>query len=67
MGRPKTRPDTVMVPTRLDKALIAEVDAFTDPKGKTGPTRTQVIEEGLRWWLTREKKRRKAAGEDPQP
>ena len=46
-----------LVALRLDPALVAAV------KDSNTPNLTRAVEEGLRWWLAREK--RKAAKPDP--
>lgn len=55
MARPKSRPDTKQIPMRLDEALVAEVDAALNREA--GENRTQAIEEGLRLWLAKRRRR----------
>ena len=42
-----------LVALRLDPALVAAV------KGSSAPNLTRAVEEGLRWWLAREKRKAK--------
>jgi hypothetical protein len=43
---------------RLDPQLVADVQGRTDNV-------TRVVEEGLRWWLARERRKAAKAGADP--
>jgi hypothetical protein len=45
-----------IVNMRLDPALVAEAQVLAGPRGFT-----QAVEEGLRWWLRRQKRQARKA------
>lgn len=50
-GRPKTRPETTMIAARLDLDLVAAVDRVRDQLGERRPSRSVVLEWGMRAWI----------------